>query len=287
MNHIRRPLVGLIALFTAAITIDRVGLDHGSGAIPPRAYVLAASAAIVPLVSRNLRVGRAWSLPSAAVAAEFVLATLTGSGPAATEFQPHVAATSAAFITLAAVIGRSVAVGVAGMADALGDAAIGDVPALDVEGPAAANEIHTEMARSRRHGRPLSVTVVTAESDSFEAALKAAGPEVQRALRKRFVFGRITRAVGEQLRRSDLLFEHRPSGKLFVLSPETGDEGTALLMERIRTAALRTGVEIVAGSATFPSDAVSFEHLVESAERDLEERSHEPELRAVLEGGSS
>jgi len=287
VNHVRRPLVGLIALFTAAITIDRIGLANGGGAISTRTYAVAAIAAAVPLMSHPRRTLRRWSLPLLAVATDLALATATGSGPASPQFEPHIAATAAAFISLTALIGQHLARSLTAIDEAVGEAAGGEIRALDVESPAAAAEIHTEIARSRRHDHPLSVTVLAAEPEGFAEAITAAGPEVQRALRERFVFGRLARVVGDQLRRSDLLFEHRASGRLFVVSPETGGEGTSLLTERINRATRQMGVEIATGSASFPDDAVSFEHLVECAEQNLAAGLRGPDLRAVLEGGAS
>lgn len=280
MTRIRRPLIGLVGLFVGAIAVDRVGLESGGDAIGLTAYAVAAGAILAACAVRGMR--RApWALPLAAVVAHVAL---LASGGALGD--PHVLATELAFITLIAFMARSLAGAVDAMDEALTAAAGGDSPATDIEGPQAAHEIHTEMARSRRHDRPLSVTVLSPERDSMERAVEVAGPELHRALRQRFVLGRLARAVASQLRRSDLLFEHPTSGRLYVLSPETDESGTALLRERVVAAASSMGVGLSAGSASFPSDAISFEHLVEMAERAIstgDEAAPEPALRAVEE----
>ena len=48
MTQLRRPLLALVALFTAAITIDRIGVDRGSEAIGSMVYVLAALSVAAP-----------------------------------------------------------------------------------------------------------------------------------------------------------------------------------------------------------------------------------------------
>lgn len=280
MTRIRRPLIGLVALFVGAIAVDRVGLESGGDAIGLTAYIVAATTIAAAFAVRGLR-RSPWSLPVAAVATLLALAASGG-----TPGDPHALATEGAFIALSALMARSLARAVEEMDEALAVAAGGDSPATDIEGPEAANEIHTEMARSRRHDRPLSVTVLSPDRESLERALERAGPELHRALRQRFVLGRLARAVASQLRRSDLLFEHRASGRLYVLSPETDDTGIGLLRERVVAAASSIGLELAAGSASFPGDAISFEHLIEVAEQGVTaEAAPEPALRAVEESG--
>ena len=51
MTHIRRPLIGLIALFTAALTLDRFGLgSEGGNAVSTSAYIVAVASVATPFV---------------------------------------------------------------------------------------------------------------------------------------------------------------------------------------------------------------------------------------------
>ena len=51
MTQVRRPLIGVLALFTAAITLDRIGVGSGGQAIASYAYFIALIAIAVQLAS--------------------------------------------------------------------------------------------------------------------------------------------------------------------------------------------------------------------------------------------
>ena len=277
MTRIRRPLIGLVALFAGAIAVDRVGIESGGDAIGLTAYVVATVAIFTAFAVRGMRRAPG-ALPVSAVTAHLALVATGG-----TLGDPHVLATELTFVTLTALMARSVAGTIEEMDEALAVAAGGGSPAIDIEGPEAANEIHSEMARSRRHDRPLSVTVLGPDAASLAKAIRSSDRDLHGTLRRRFVIGRLAKAVASQLRRSDLLFEHTATGRLYVLSPETDVAGTALLRERMQAAAAAMGLDLVSGSASFPTDAISFEQLVEIAEQELAAAEHEPALRVVEE----
>jgi hypothetical protein len=204
------------------------------------------------------------------------------AAPAFRNRSVHVIATEVVFLVLAVRLGHHLARTLARFDDTLGVIVFGDTRARDIESSEAADLIHDEIARSRRHGRPLSLTVLCPVPASVHTAVDNAAVEVDRAVRRRYVYGKLARAVGEQLRRSDLLFEHRASGRLFVLSPETDPDGTALLVKRVSEAAAIAGIPADTGSASFPGDAIAFESLVEAAEADLAAYLEPaPHLRAV------
>lgn len=280
MRHIRRPLVGLLALFCGALTLDRIGMS-GGGTMATWVYLLAAAAAAVPLAPGASRRARSRLAPALVIVAYAVVRLLAGGGPSGSELAPHLAATEVAFLALAALLGRSVAIGLSDIDDTIGAIAFGESPALDLDGPQAANEILAEMARSRRHDRPLSVTVLEPSADALELAIDHAAEDVQRTVRRRYVYGRLARLVADQLRRSDLLFEHRDSGRFLVLSPETEADGTQLLVNRIREAARSLDLDLASGSATFPDQAFTFEQLVLEAEQRLTSGVPLPALRPV------
>jgi len=284
MTHIRRPLVALVTLFAGAITIDRIGLGDSDGAaVAVWVYLLAAALVALSLVLPGLRRTPASVTAGLALALYVILKTLVAGAPDSPAFAAHVAATEIGFTTLAAFLAHRLATGLDRLDDTLATIGFGDYPAESLEGPRATNEILAEMARSRRHDRPLSVTVVEPGSAAFTLAVDRAGEEVQRALRTRFVRGRLAHAIDAQLRRSDLLFEHPESGRFVILSPETGTDGVELLVRRVKDAAVRLGLDLETGTASFPEHAISFEQLIEQAEDHLAGRvvRNVPALRTV------
>lgn len=261
MTGVRRPLIGLVVLFAGAVTLDRLGLAQGDRAMETYAYYLAVALAAAPFVFPGLRRARPWAPTATALGCYGVLRMV-----ASAELDPFAAFTEVTFVMLAALLAHRTAAALDELEHVLGSVVFGDSPALPLDGPQAANEILGEMARSRRHDRPLSVTVISPDPASLGSAIDGAHEEVQRAMRARYVHGELARRIGAQLRRSDLLFEDPETGHFVILSPETGPEGTELLIDRIREATRRTRVRLATGSASFPQHALTFEQLVERAQ---------------------
>jgi hypothetical protein len=270
MTHIRRPLFGLLALVAGAVTIDRLGLGHsGQSALAGWVYAMTLGAISLPLLLPSLRRARPWVIVTIALAAYAGIKVVMPDSPGSGVFEIHLAVAEAALVALAAGLAHRLATGLDGLDQALAAVGFGDYPALPLEGPQATNEILAEMARSRRHDRPLSVAVIEPRSDSFAAAVDLAGEEVQRALRTRYVRGRLARVIADHLRRSDLLFEDPATGRFVVLSPETNSDGAELLVGRIRQAAGLLDLEVRMASASFPEHAIAFEQLLAQAEQRL------------------
>lgn len=283
MTRLRRPLLALVALFTAAITIDRIAAGRGGETIASTTYAIAVLAVAAPLTLASLRHGRP-RLATGIALAVYAIALLLGD-PAGRDV--HVLATEVAFLVVAVRLGHHIARTIAELDEMLGAIAFGESRSRDIESPEAAEAIHDEIARSRRHDRPLSVTLLAPAPATVDSAADNAAMEVDRAMRRRYVFGRLARAVGDQLRRSDLLFEHRASGRLIVLSPETDADGATLLVKRVTEAAAIAGVPAATGSASFPGDAIGFEALLAAAEADLASRAEErPHLHALRGTGT-
>lgn len=265
MTAIRRPLIALLALFAGAVAFDRLGMDNGR-TVETSAYLIAVVLVAAPLLARGLRRATTRANALLALAALLGYRSLTGTLFA----DPYQVLVESAFVALAAGLSHTVATGLDRLDQTLGAVAFGKSPALPLDGHRAANEILGEMARSRRHSRPLSVTVLAPDPLTMEAAIDGAAEEVQRAVRARFVHGKIAGKIAGQLRRSDLLFEDPATGHFVVVSPETGADGTTLLVERIRSAAAGDSIVFTAGHATFPDHALTFEQLVERAQEHME-----------------
>ncbi len=284
MAQVRWPLLAALALFTAAITLDRMGMGSGE-VVATHAYVIALLAVALPFVSPSARRAPVPLVPVLALG--FLIAYSVASSSGFFGSAPvHAAATEMVLVTIAAWLGRRLAAALDKVDDMLATAVLGEPAATDLSSPEAAAEIHSELARSRRHDRPLSVTVLAPTRRGLARALQEASVEVDRSVRTRFLFGALARTVATRLRRSDLLFEHRAAGRLLVLSPETDEEGASLLVDRMLDAAAQSGIETIAGSACFPGDGLGFESLVARAEEEMNV-DRTPRLRAVEPGGSA
>jgi hypothetical protein len=273
MSQVQRPLISLIVLFSGAVTVDQIG----DPSLPAWVFLYAATAMAFIGSRGSARRARPQVLSIAVLVPYLIIRTLVGIGG-----DIYLVATEVVFVTLTSILTQRVGRGLRGLDDALASVAFGENPALPLDGPQAGNEILTEMARSRRHERPLSVTVLAPDPATFDVAVEHSSEEVQRTIRARYVRGKLGRLIAGQLRRSDVLFEDARTGRYLVLSPETGDDGAALLVERVQRAAGSAGLKLESGSASFPDQAVSFEQLVDVAERRLAgDTALPPKLRAV------
>jgi hypothetical protein len=136
----------------------------------------------------------------------------------------------------------------------------------------AQEEIQTEIYRSRRFHRPLSIIVLEQDESKIQANINKLAQDVQYSLMKEYISAMIARELSAQLRQTDILLEHDKKGRLIILSPDTDDDGTKAFIHRLRAL---TGGDLVSlnfGVATFPNHALTFEQLLEQAESNLQQQ---------------
>jgi GGDEF domain-containing protein len=134
----------------------------------------------------------------------------------------------------------------------------------------AGDRISTELTRSRRYSRPLSLLVV--QMDKLEAQQVLEKDEsLQRDILTRFAAARIGQIVNDQARENDLIL--RDSENRFILiCPETEQLNSTILAQRIsRSAAEIIGAKVRWGVSSFPDEALTFDDLVEKAAARLSE----------------
>ena len=110
MTQIRRPLIGLLTLFTAALTLDRFGLaSDGSNAVSTSAYLVALGSIALPFGLVGLRRAATSRTVTIAFIVHVVATVIVGDG--IRPFALYVHVTEAAFVMLAAGLAHRVAMG--------------------------------------------------------------------------------------------------------------------------------------------------------------------------------
>ncbi len=132
---------------------------------------------------------------------------------------------------------------------------------------AASEEIKREFYRSRRYQNLLSLIVIEQNMESVQIQLNQLVQDVQKTMMSKYIAVNLARKLSKQLRRTDMIFEHRDNGKLVILSPEIDNNTSKKIIERINQVAKEVGVDIKCGVAIFPEQALTFEHLLEKAEQ--------------------
>lgn len=134
--------------------------------------------------------------------------------------------------------------------------------------------IKSEVQRSRYYGHPMSVVVVKVKDHSVELSFNQVMKEIQEKLVARYVRLKLAKAIRGQLRLMDQVFE-KEDGTLVILCPEVDGDASFILTERIQSAAKQVGIEVQSTTASFPEDAITFESLVEEANKKLQNPSTE------------
>jgi hypothetical protein len=127
--------------------------------------------------------------------------------------------------------------------------------------------VDTEMVRSRRFERPLSLVIVQADPASINMQMHKLVQEVQRSMMQRYVLSTMARVLSRTLRRTDLVIEDSKPGRLLLVAPETEEAQANLVGGRItRLIQERLGIAASFGTASFPQQALTFEDLLSVAE---------------------
>ena len=133
-------------------------------------------------------------------------------------------------------------------------------------------EIEAEIYRSRRFRRPLSVVVLEQDSKELQANIDKLSNNAGQAILEQYFTVILAKRLATQLRETDLLLENEKTGKLVILSPDTGIEEAQTLIGRLNSITKELEFSINFGSATFPDHALAFEQLLAHAESNLKDR---------------
>ena len=126
------------------------------------------------------------------------------------------------------------------------------------------SRIKTELTRSRRYHRPLSLIVIDSESNDEKNAREML-KSIQHDLMVRFTSARVGQIIDDRIRQTDLVLRDH-HGRFILLCPETNLENATTLAKRIGEAVKeRTDLRVFWGVAAFPEEALTFDDLLHKA----------------------
>ncbi len=141
--------------------------------------------------------------------------------------------------------------------------------------------VKREMQHSRRRNRPLSVLVVEAGAEGAVVNVSTTAREIERLLAKRYSLEAMTRLLAGAIRRTDFILDQTGQGRLVLVTPEMRKEQAGAVLQRLNDQTQkRLGVTLRCGVASFPDQGITFEELIDQAERDL--RGELPERRGEV-----
>lgn len=285
MLNVNRYLLTLILWLSFLFNIERIDLSRSDAFnIATEVYVVAIAMTILGVVVPSYKRTSLWHLQIVAV-----LSLLVGWyvsqrpiwGGAFTYIALFELTAVLITMTLAYMVGRLSA----DFVDTVESLTFSDLDGRVSRASQAEAVFKREMQYSRRSGRPLTVVVVDAKTDGVRQNFQMAAQDVQRLLVKRHSLVALTRLAARTLRRTDVILDETPAGRLVLVMPEAREEQTSVVIERLRARVQQQlGVDLRYSTATFPDQGVTFDELVHQAERNLQTQGSE--RRGELEAGS-
>ena len=149
-----------------------------------------------------------------------------------------------------------------------------------------ARNIDVELARSRRHGTPLTLLLfepkVGTAGPEFEAVMRRVSASALAELERIYVQQRSCRLISEQIRRSDVVGCSSANGFL-VLSTDTTAAGSGVLANRVVDAVrAELGIELRPGIAEFPADGSTYIDLIAAATSEANGETATPLVHPVV-----
>jgi GGDEF domain-containing protein len=274
MTHLRKSILNLILCLAVFYNIERLNFGQNSVVnIASFVYVLATIAVLFTVRSRKLARVSTFALIATSIGAYLVIGFFI--------FRKHGFWHHATiYLMISEVTFLSILVWMAhGLTRSMSDfeEAVANITLAGVSHPPqlleeSMKQVQDQMYLSRRYDRPLSVVVVECDQESVQVMLNHAVRDVQRAMMSRYVASGMVRVLDGELRRTDLVLQHKESGRFVLVCPETDAASLSSLIDRIRTAANDSlGVSVSCGIASFPDGALTFDELLNKAEHQLDE----------------
>ncbi len=274
MRRFRLSIVAVIAALTFLFNVERLDLGEANAVnISSFVYVLAFVMVAGGLMLSMAPSSRRWV---GAVAGFWLAAYLFGKlslfhdRPLWGGVHTYLTVTELALLTAVFVLTRRLAQGLHEFEQAVATLTLTEVSRKVRSIEDAHDDIRDRMLLSRRHNHPMSVLVFGVGQGAFAGARHRIIADVQRAMANRFVVARLANAIVRSIRRTDLPLEQGRDGRFVVLCPQTDAVGAEKAMRHVQKAVrAELGLDLNAGVATFPEDAVTFHELLASAEAQI------------------
>lgn len=131
-------------------------------------------------------------------------------------------------------------------------------------------KIAQELDRSRRYNHPFSIVMVEPERFSYKNAMEGANLEIQQSLTDKYLFNKLGKVIDSTSRDSDCVVSYKDNNRFLIICPETTETPVENLITRLHRAAERQlGIKLISGKATFPSESVTLDELINKANSPL------------------
>lgn len=269
MRRLQNSILYLLILLTVLFNIERMdvgGTDVNN--LATSVYVLTIIAVLMIITVKWFRTLPLPVFVSLWVAVFFITKLLTSQRPLVGDIYTYLTFTELSLFVVAVLLSQNLARNMAKTERSLNKFAFSSQSRL--QGMEEAKEkIQAEIYRGRRFQRPLSIVVMDKGVKSIPINSNTTDQDAQRALLEEYLSAMIIRDLSAQLRQTDLLIEHNKKGRLIIVSPDTDILGVGYLIERLKPLIKSELIDVSFSAATFPEHGLTFEQLLEQAEKRL------------------
>ena len=142
--------------------------------------------------------------------------------------------------------------------------------------------VRTELSRSRRYRRPLSMLLLEVDPE-YQRDNREVLKTIQYDIANRFTSARVGQIIDDGIRQTDLVLRDR-RWCYVILCPETDLSAVLQLARRLILAVKeRTGLSVLWGVAAFPEEALTFDDLLIKARQRLTHGGFYEDLQSDVE----
>jgi GGDEF domain-containing protein len=232
-------------------------------------YIFVAITAVVTLMLPRLRWLPYWVLILVSIASFLLFKSFWGKDLLWGSALP-LTITQISAIVLTGLISRQINSGLREFEDVISRITFGQIGNLPRPFSEMQESIYRELKRARRYQRPLSVIALKVDEQSIRMALPKMIKVVQQAMMKEYVFANVSRVLDENIDDFGTI-TLRDNSFIIVLPEKSANEASLKAQTLEKVIREKMDIELQAGMASFPNDAITFEALIEQALRNVDQ----------------
>jgi GGDEF domain-containing protein len=148
-------------------------------------------------------------------------------------------------------------------------------------------ECYREIRRARHYNRPAALLSISPTKESMDLSINRFIQEAQTSIMRQYITARTADLLRSTLKETDVITMR--NSHFLVLLPETTGDHLPSIINRLQDSAQdQLGLSLNVGVSTFPDDAITFESLVEQAEKRMDDvpPTKGDENKSALENGA-
>lgn len=273
MSRFKKNLVFLVLYILLVSSVIQFGLSTTVLNFNPYFFAVLTPAIILSILAPTLQRGALLAALSLTVIAYVALWFALGGGLSGEQFT--ILTLELLFLVTGMMLGREINLSFGEMEQTIEKLIFSTFSGRALLFSEAAKVIQTELARSRRYDRPLSLVIIEPDAAAIGADVQplprfTTGMDIQHQLSRRYMMAKIAEVLDKEARNTDIIIKQEKPDRFIILCPETQTSNTNTLIRRVvEKTREEVGVQVGFGVAAFPEEAMTFEELLQKAEQKM------------------